>query len=87
MPLKARFPRVRFMDITHIPFQVTALLGKTSLPLTSYLELQIGDILVLNQPIDQGLVVLVGKQERFRATAGLYLNHKAITLDEPIHSR
>ena len=74
------------MHIEEISFEVTALLGTTSLPQVAYMGLHLGDILVLDQTVDQRLVVRIGKQERYQATAGLFLTHKAVTLDERIHS-
>lgn len=74
------------MQIEEIPFEVTALLGTTSLPLTAYMGLHVGDIIILDQPVDQRLVVRIGKQDRYQATAGLFTTHKAVTIDERIHS-
>lgn len=74
------------MQIEEIPFEITALLGTTSLPQVVYMGLQLGDILVLDQTVDQRLVVRIGRQERYQATGGLFLTHKAVTLDERIHS-
>jgi flagellar motor switch protein FliM len=74
------------MNIDDIQFEVSALLGKALIPVTAYFDLQVGDILVLDQPIEQGLVVRVGIQERYLATAGLFEIHKAIKIDERIHS-
>lgn len=74
------------MQIEEIPFEVTALLGTASLPQVAYMGLHLGDILVLDQTVDQRLVVRIGKQERYQATAGLFITHKAVTLDERIHS-
>lgn len=73
------------MQIEEIPFEVTALLGKVELPHTTYKGLLIGDILVLDQTVDTRLIVRIGSQERYRATAGLFITHKAVTLDERIY--
>jgi flagellar motor switch protein FliM len=74
------------MQTEKIPFEVTAFLGKTALSLSDYLGLQIGDILVLDQPIEKGLVTCISQSECFLATAGLFETHKAIIIDERIHS-
>lgn len=73
------------MQIDDLLLEVTAVLGKAEIPLAAYLGLHVGDILVLDQPIEQGLVVCVGKKERYLATAGLFETHKAITIDERIY--
>jgi flagellar motor switch protein FliM len=73
------------MQIEQIPFEIRVILGTTSLSLTTYQELQIGDILMLDQPVDQRLVVRVGQQERYQGTAGLLGIHKAVLLDERIY--
>lgn len=74
------------MHIDDLPFEVTAVLGKAELPLAAYLGLHVGDILVLDQPIEQGLAVRVGEKERYLATAGLFETYKAITIDERIYT-
>lgn len=73
------------MRIDDIPFSVSVLLGKAEIPLTAYAGLQVGDIIILDQEVSEGLVVRVGSTERYRATAGLYETHKAITIDGRIH--
>lgn len=68
-----------------IPFEITALLGTVDIPMKAYIGLQIGDILVLDQKIEDGLQVRVGEQTHYLVTAGLYETHKAILIDERIY--
>jgi flagellar motor switch protein FliM len=72
---------MQIMQIENIPFDVTVLLGKATLPLIAYLGLQIGDIVVLEQSAEKGLVTRVGSTERYLASAGLFETHKAIIID------
>ena len=74
------------MKLDDIPFEVAALLGKSTISLTDYLGLQVGDILILDQPIEKRLILRAGEQELYQATAGLFETHKAVTLDERIYS-
>lgn len=78
---------MRTMKTENIPFVVTALLGQTTLPMSAYLDLQIGDILVLDQPIDKEIVIRFGQQKCYLGTTGLCETHKAVIFDERIHSR
>ena len=75
------------MEIEEISFEITALLGKSTLSWGGYLSLQVGDVLVLDQPIEKGLTARIGSEERFLATAGLFETHKAIVIDERLHPR
>lgn len=72
------------MKVDEIPFEVTVLLGKTSIPVKAYLGLQVGDVLILDQNTEQGLIARVGTAERYFVTAGLIETHKAIIIDERI---
>jgi flagellar motor switch protein FliM len=75
---------MQIMKIEDLSFDVTVLLGKVTLPLKSYLGLQVGDILVLEQSTEKGLVARVGSTERYFASAGLFETHKAIVIDGDI---
>jgi flagellar motor switch protein FliM len=77
---------MQMMKLEEIIFEVFVFLGKTSIPMRAYTGLQVGDILVLDQNIEKGLVTQVGSMEYFLATAGLFETHKAITIDERIHT-
>jgi flagellar motor switch protein FliM len=76
---------MRHMNLDTIRFEVTVLLGKTTIPLKAYMGLQVGDVLILDQSIEKGLVTRVGSEKRYLATAGLFETHKAITIDERIY--
>ena len=73
------------MNLDEIQFEMTTLLGRAEIPMRAYLGLQIGDILVLDQTIEEGLAVRVGEEERYRVSAGLLETHKAIRIDERVH--
>ena len=75
------------MKIDEIPFAVSVLLGEADIPLSAYLELQIGDVIVLNQKSEESLRVRIGSVEHYVATAGLFETHKAITIDGRVHTR
>ncbi len=64
-----------------IPLELTPLLGKATLDASDYHSLQVGDVIVLDQKADEPLDVKVGEKLEFKATAGLYHNHKAIKID------
>ena len=74
------------MDIQELCFDVTALIGKGRLPRESYLELQVGDILLLEQKVGEPLWIKVGEKPFFRAHPGLSETRKAVKIDERIHS-
>lgn len=70
------------MDLEALQFEVTVFLGRTELP--AHARLLVGDILVLDQPIEAGLEVWAGEKKCFTATPGLEATHKAMRIDERI---
>lgn len=77
---------MRLMKIDEIPFPIEVLLGRSELPFAAYQGLQIGDVIILDQNTEEGLVVRVGSNAYFRATAGLFETHKAVTIDGRIYA-
>lgn len=75
------------MKIDDLSFEISALLGKATLSFKDYSELQVGDVIVLDQQIEEGLRLRIGTVERYLATAGLFKTHKALLIDERIYPR
>lgn len=63
---------------TKIP--VKALLGKTVITVQEFLELEKGDVLTLDTPINGDLKVVVGKYPRFYGTPGVKKNRVAVKI-------
>lgn len=78
------FATIQIMKIETIPFEVTALLGCTELPMEAYLELQTGDMIVLDQDIPSPISVFIGEKEAFEGSIGLVETHKAIKITKKI---
>jgi flagellar motor switch protein FliM len=76
---------MRIMKIDTLPFEISVLLGKTDLNIKSCLGLQVGDIIPLEQDVEKGLIVRIGSDDGFLATAGLFETHKAVIIDERIY--
>ncbi len=77
---------VRNMWIEDLPFRTKAILGKTTLPIFAYSDLKIGDIILLDQRTEETISITVDKEDFYRGSLGLFRSHKAVTIDERIHS-
>lgn len=75
------------MNIEELFFDVTALIGKTEIPMAAYLGLQVGDILLLDQKVGEPFSIEVGEEVRFSGRPGLSETRKAVKIDERIHTR
>jgi flagellar motor switch protein FliM len=73
------------MKMDELPIEISAIIGSNILPVYAYLALQVGDILLLDQKAEEGLYLKAGEKKLFRATAGLFETHKAVTIDERIY--
>lgn len=70
------------VESTLVP--VKALLGKTSISVADFLELQVGDVLPLDTNVESELQVLVGDIVKFRGKPGVKKNHMSIKITEVI---
>jgi len=66
------------LRMAEIPVKVN--LGKTELTLRDILGLEEGDIVRLDNRLDQSLDVVVGDTVKFKAKPGIYRNHKAVQI-------
>lgn len=74
------------MRIDSLSFDLVAVVGKSEIPQTAYLDLRVGDILLLDQKIEDPITLRIGEDPYFRARPGLSETHKAVRIDERIHS-
>ena len=63
---------------TDIPMVVN--LGRTELSLREVLDLEQGDIVRLDNRLDQMLEVIFGDTPKFRGKPGIYRGHKAVQI-------
>lgn len=70
-------------DWDTIPIDLTAILGKQFLSATDLKKLQPGDILLLDQPADEPILVKAGSEPLFKAKAGLTGINKGIAIRYP----
>ncbi|MFP7494075.1 flagellar motor switch protein FliM [Terribacillus saccharophilus] len=63
-----------------------AILGETSIQVEELMNLQEGDVLMLNQPIDRPLDVKVDNQVKFKAQPGKQKNRLAIQIMEEVET-
>ncbi|MDW8222290.1 MAG: FliM/FliN family flagellar motor switch protein [Gemmatales bacterium] len=63
-----------------IPLQVTVQLGQTQLPLTQLQRLRCGDVLLLEQRLDEPLMVFLEHEPHFRAWPGRLGRQRAIQI-------
>lgn len=77
--------RQRFEDtLRDLDVELSAVLGEATLNATEILDLQEGDVLVLEREVDEPLQVFVDKQEKFKAVAGRSGKNRALRIQEVI---
>ena len=64
---------------------LVVLLGKTGLSVREFLNLQNGELLLLDQEVQKPIEVLVNGIHKFNGYQGAYKGHKAITVDELVY--
>ncbi len=74
------------MELKHLPLNLQVLVGSTELPLTAYHDLQVGDIVLLEQPLANPLTVSVQDEPLFRGSVGFCETKKAVRIDERIYN-
>lgn len=68
--------------VNSIPLELKVVLGKTDVSLSDIYNLQIGDVIDLNQPINGYVAVKSNTHEWFKGTVGTSNNHIAVKIDE-----
>jgi flagellar motor switch protein FliM len=66
--------------LEHVTVDVAVLLGEAEVDFEDLLQLQHGDVLVLNSVIGRPLSVLVGDTQRYHGQPGLLANHMAVQI-------
>jgi flagellar motor switch protein FliM len=61
---------------------IVAELGETSITIHEFLTLNIGDVLTLNKPVDEGLNIKVGDKLKFIGSPGSIRDKLAVQVDE-----
>lgn len=70
------------IENTEVP--VRAILGKTTISVNEFLELQTGDVLQLESSVNEDLEVLVGELLKFRAKPGVRKNKVALKVTQVV---
>lgn len=63
---------------------IVAELGETSITIHEFLTLNIGDVLTLKKPVDEGLTIKVGDKRKFIGSPGSIRDRLAVQVDEII---
>ncbi len=69
-------------QIAHTKVPLSAILGRSSISVNDFVNLQRGDIIRLNTKIDEEVEVLVGNIRKFKAKAGLSEKKNAVMITE-----
>lgn len=75
------------MNLDPLKFELKGVVGTAELPIEAYLELRIGDILLLDRPIGEPFDLKVENEVVFRGKLGLCESKKAVRIDERIYIR
>lgn len=68
--------------VNSIPLELKVILGKTKVSLKDIMNLQVGDVITLDQPINGKAEVKSNNREWFRGTVGMLNNHIAVKIDQ-----
>lgn len=68
--------------VQNTPLTIKAVLGQTILPVSDFIELQVGDVLPLDNNVNEDTKVLVGDILKFRAVPGVRKNRVALKITE-----
>lgn len=71
-------------QIAHTKIPISAILGRSKISVSDFINLQVGDIIPLDTKIDDEIDVLVGNIRKFRAKAGLMDQKNAVKILEII---
>lgn len=72
--------------ITNTKVPLKAILGRTSISVNDFLELQLGDVIPLDTNVNNNLEVLVGELLKFYGTPGVKKNRVAVKITEVIET-
>jgi flagellar motor switch protein FliM len=64
---------------------IVAELGETSITISEFLNLGVGDVLTLNKPVDAGLKIKVGDKLKFIGSPGSVKDRMAVQVDEIVN--
>ena len=70
--------------ICKAPMPVKAVLGKSTISVTDFINLQVGDIIRLNTKVEEELNVYVGNIKKFTALPGASGDHYAVRVTSVI---
>lgn len=79
---------LRNVEKSRVP--LTAYVGRTTIRLSDFRQLRPGDIVQLDKPVDQDLIVRIGERNKFAARCGQHRGRRAVRLvrrasiDEPL---
>ncbi len=77
--------RERYEDrLRSITVEMRAELGRSRLPINELMQLQEGDVILLERRVNEPILVFVGKQEKFTAAAGKAGKYRALRVLEVI---
>lgn len=67
-------------QVENVPLTLVAQLGEALVTLDELLELQVGDVVPLDTPVDGEIDLLIGGICRYKARPGLFRNHNAVQI-------
>ncbi|MBO8168004.1 MAG: flagellar motor switch protein FliM [Thermoanaerobacteraceae bacterium] len=67
-------------NLSNVPVEVTAVCGETYITVRDFLQLQKGDSLILDQPVNEDLDILIEGRKKMKAQPGLKGNNLAVQI-------
>jgi flagellar motor switch protein FliM len=69
-------------SMNRIPVELRAVLGTSHITLREIMDLQLGDVIQLDQDVNEKTMIMSGQNDWFLGTLGKLKNHRAIRVDE-----
>jgi len=70
--------------VQYVPLNITTFLGRTDIPIKSFLDLQVGDVIQLNKGVQSPLETFVEDKLHFKVLPGTFNKKKAVQIVEII---
>lgn len=61
---------------------IIAELGESNISIAEFLSLNVGDVITLNKPVEEGLTIKVGERAKFMGSPGTLRDRVAVQIDE-----
>lgn len=70
--------------VTKAKLPISVELGTSQITVHELMQLAVGDVIALNQPVDSGLSIRVGEREKYIGTPGVYKDRVSVQIEQVV---